>query len=146
MDVDIDIYKRITDKIKNDVYQAKFPFWRFFLLQRNLTYDYVINQYKGHNNHLSCRSGRLRIVITPEGDLYPCEILMQRDKDRFKLGNLRDINYKLKNIYASKQFKETNKYIKDSHCSCHHECDLATNIFFSLPVLLKSLIKSLYWR
>lgn len=144
MNIDINIYKKLVEKIKKDSYKGKFPFWKVFAWQRNIVYNYVAETYEKNRYLLPCYSGRIRIILTPEGDVYPCEILMLKDRDRFKFGNLRDFDYKIKKIYASDRYREINKFIKDSRCFCRHECDLTTNFFFNPRLLLKFAYTLLY--
>ena len=137
MNIDIGIYKKMVERIKKDSFQGRFAFWKVFAWQRNVVYNYVAETHEKNRYLLPCYSGRIRIVITPEGDVYPCEILMLKDRDRFKLGNLRDFDYKIREIFNSDRYHEINKFIEESKCFCRHECDLTTNFFFNPHLLLK---------
>jgi radical SAM protein with 4Fe4S-binding SPASM domain len=143
MNIDINIFKKMVEKIKKDNFQGRFPFWKIFAWQRNVVYHYVAEAYEKNKYLLPCYSGRIRIILTPEGDVYPCEILMLKDRDRFKLGNLRDCDYKIRKIYNSDRYREINNFIKDSRCFCRHECDLTTNFFFNPHLLLKQYLHQL---
>lgn len=135
--VDISIYKLLADKIIGDGLRGRFPFWRIFLSRRNLVYDYVARLYEGEKHILTCYSGKLRLVISPEGDVYPCETLMLRGEgERFKLGNLRLHGCDIAKICNSEKGKEVCKYIEERRCSCRHECDLFTNIAFNPRFLI----------
>lgn len=73
-----------------------------------------------------CLAGERLLVITPEGTVYPCELL-----DR-PLGNLRDFNYQIKDILATPQALETLTFIQGRNCSCTFECAIHASILYSL--------------
>jgi radical SAM protein with 4Fe4S-binding SPASM domain len=140
--VDITLYKFLAHKISSDQFRGRFPFWRIFLSRRNLVYDYVARSYEGKKCILPCYSGKLRLVISPEGEVYPCETLMLREGQRFKLGNIRTHDCDIKKVYNSEKGKEVRKYIEESNCFCRHECDLFTNIAFNPRFLIEHRRKS----
>lgn len=100
------------------------------IIQRRLIYE-VLNQRKPL---IPCYAGRLNLVITERGDVYPCENFT---KQMF-LGNLREEDFKLKKIMSSERAKRVLSNIKG--CFCTHECYMMTNIFFN-PSLYPSLLK-----
>ena len=84
----------------------------------------------------NCYAGSLFGVITPNGDVFPCEILDE------KYGNLRDYNYDLKIIWKTKNKKNFCKKIKDEKCFCTYECAWTFNILGNKkyhPGLVKSI-------
>ena len=143
--IDINIYEKTCEKIKRDSYdiygKRLFPFWRFFVEQKNLVNNYVMEIYKKNKFFFPCYSGRIRIVITPDGEVYPCEILMLKDRKKFKMGDLRNSNYSIKEIYRSEKYYSIIQYIKKNKCFCRHECDLTTTIFFNPKLFLTLLLK-----
>jgi radical SAM protein with 4Fe4S-binding SPASM domain len=93
-----------------------------------------------------CRAGTLRIVIAPNGDVYPCErqgFPNGPDKDNWKLGSLREQNYDLKAILATPQAKAVRERVAEHPCHCNHEIDVALSLLsrtgFRLRVLRDAL-------
>jgi radical SAM protein with 4Fe4S-binding SPASM domain len=74
---------------------------------------------------IPCTAGRLAGVIYPEGDLYPCELLPE------KIGNLREENYNVSELWKSKRAEEIRNKISDTRCTCYHQCFLSPSIFFN---------------
>ncbi|MBU1912648.1 MAG: glycosyltransferase [Candidatus Omnitrophica bacterium] len=134
--IDIEIYKRLVGKTKKEESRLRFPFWRLFVRRRGQVYDYVIKSYTEQRYLLPCYAGKIRVVITPEGDVFPCETFMLTGREDYRLGNLRDCNYDIKQIFRNKKRNEVCTYIKESKCHCRHECDLIANISFNPRFLM----------
>ena len=73
-------------------------------------------------------------MLTENGDVYPCEILM----DSF--GNVRDCGYDMGRVMSSEKAKTVNHSIRNNGCFCTHECYFMTNILFN-PGLYPALAK-----
>jgi radical SAM protein with 4Fe4S-binding SPASM domain len=82
-----------------------------------------------------CYAGKINVVIYPNGDVSPCELLND------KMGNLRESNYDFKKIWFSKRSAEIRKKIKKSKCYCTHGCNLLPNIMFN-PSFSAKIIKN----
>jgi radical SAM protein with 4Fe4S-binding SPASM domain len=101
------------------------------ILQRNMIHQTLVGQKK----HIPCYAGKLNLVLTESGDVYPCEILPQ------SFGNVRDYDYDLMQVTRSEQAREIINSISGSnpHCqTCTHECNYITNILFN-PAMYPSL-------
>lgn len=72
-----------------------------------------------------CYAGRLNLVLTETGEVYPCEILPER------LGNVREHDYDVMKILRSERAGEVTDAIRRRRCHCTHECYLITNILFN---------------
>ena len=86
-----------------------------------------------------CVAARLFGVIMANGDVLPCEILLQDS-----IGNLRDHGYDLKRLWCSEQNRQLRRRIVQQKCSCPFECAWTANILFSprfLPELLYRTIR-----
>lgn len=83
---------------------------------------------------IPCYAGRLNIVLTENGEVYPCEILT----DGF--GNVRDYAYDMKRVLQSEQAGRILASIKNGQCYCTHECYFMTNILFN-PKLYPALAR-----
>jgi MoaA/NifB/PqqE/SkfB family radical SAM enzyme len=85
---------------------------------------------------LPCHAGRLSVVLSETGELFPCEMTGQ------SFGNLRDYGYDLRQVLATERARDGLCRI-DAGCACTHECALMLNILFSpaaYPRLLRGLI------
>lgn len=103
------------------------------IVQRKLIYQTLI----GNREHIACFAGKLNLVLTESGEVYPCEILPQ------SFGNVRDYNYDIMQVLRSKTAKEVIDSISGSnpHCqTCTHECNYIINILFN-PAMYPSVLK-----
>jgi radical SAM protein with 4Fe4S-binding SPASM domain len=126
-------------------------------LSERLNEDYRANRLKGFNRHSvrgkilnrkneisrsvlteylhspryihPCRAGALFGIITATGDVYPCEVLSK------PLGNLREYNYDLKQLWKSKAAEDTREFISKTNCNCEYECAMSVNILSNLKYL-----------
>jgi len=104
------------------------------ILQRRLIYQTA----RQDRRLIPCYAGRLNLVVTENGDVYPCEILSER------LGNLREHGYSIQRILESERAKRVVGDIAAGKCHCTHECYFVTNILFNLrmyPKLLWEYVK-----
>ncbi len=100
------------------------------ILQRRLIYKTA----KDNKYQMPCYAGKLNLVLTETGDLYPCESF------KMKLGNVREEGYDVMNIVKNGKAAEIIKSVKKTRCYCTHECYVMTNILFNpaqYPALLK---------
>ena len=84
-----------------------------------------------------CYAGRLTVVVTESGEVYPCEAFTD------KLGNVRESDYDLRKILSSRQSAHALTAIKRKKCYCSHECYMMMNILFNprtYPALFKEYI------
>ena len=94
------------------------------ILQRRLIYQTMIEQKR----LIPCYAGRLNLVLTENGDVYPCEILTEA------FGNVRNFGYDMRKITQSEKAKKIIKAISNYNCYCTHECYSMTNILFNPQV------------
>jgi len=100
------------------------------VLQRNLIHRTLLEKKRLN----PCYAGRLNLVLTESGDVYPCEILTER------LGNLKDYEYDIREILCTEKARKVLTTIQDKKCFCTHECYFMTNILFN-PKLYPALAK-----
>jgi radical SAM protein with 4Fe4S-binding SPASM domain len=103
------------------------------IIQRKLIHETATN----NSRQIECLAGRLNLVITETGELYPCESFL----DEHKLGNLRESDFDIKGMLQN----EGTRHLIDRigrHCFCTHECYMMTNILFN-PRLFPALIKEI---
>jgi radical SAM protein with 4Fe4S-binding SPASM domain len=104
------------------------------ILQRRLIYETLAQE----KQVTPCYAGRLNLVLTETGDVFPCESFSM------KMGNVRDSGYDMKFILKTEKAKGILHSIRRKKCFCTHECYCMTNILFNpfkYPALLKEYVK-----
>ena len=87
---------------------------------------------------IPCYAGRLNLVLSETGDVYPCEILTE------SFGNVRDYHYDIRKVSQSDSAKRIIDSIRNKKCYCTHECYFMTNILFNprlYPALAREYIQ-----
>lgn len=141
--VDMRLYQEVVEQKMRDVKSGRLPYYGFGLMGKvaaardGVMHKKIVDYKQGRDKYLACLAGRLAVVMSEEGVVYPCELL---DK---QLGNIRDYDYDFKKLWEDKRAREVREWIWKTKCSCTHECFLTTNILFSpkmYPKLLGGLI------
>lgn len=129
-DIDPQKYAAVIDKLEKNLRTGRATTYRFWgarikaaqdILQRRFIYRTLQEKKR----LIPCYAGRLNIVLTENGEVYPCELLTN------SFGNVRDYAYDIKKVIQSEQAIETLASIKNGHCFCTHECYFMTNILFN---------------
>jgi radical SAM protein with 4Fe4S-binding SPASM domain len=140
--VDLQKYQRAIVKLENNLKNKISSTYRFSggrlkaaqdILQRRLIHKTTVEQ----RPLLPCYAGRLNLVLTETGDLYPCESFTM------KLGSVRQDGYDLQRILKTDHARRILETIKDN-CFCSHECYMMTNILFNprqYPALLREYLQ-----
>jgi len=142
-EIDIEKYHRTINGMTASLKNKESCIYRFKgaklkaaqdILQRRLIYETVVQK----KQMIPCYAGKLNIVLTESGDLYPCESFTM------KLGNVRDSGYDIEKILKSGKSQSIINSIRDNGCFCTHECYLMTNILFNprmYPKLLREYLR-----
>ncbi len=142
-DIDARKYHETIKKLESNLKNRKSSIYRFRgarlkaaqdILQRRLIYETMIQK----RQLIPCYAGRLNLVLTESGDVYPCESFTM------KIGNVRDNRYNLSRLLKTEQAKKVVHSIQNNGCYCTHECYFMTNILFNpplYPTLLKEYLK-----
>lgn len=143
-DVDIDKYLGAIKKLEQNLKEGIASVYRFRgsrikaaqdVLQRSL----IHKTFKEKRQFLPCYAGTLNLVITEDGDVYPCENF----KNNFKIGNIKSFNYDINRLIHSDESRKVVSFIKNG-CFCTHECYMMTNILFNprmYPALLSETLQ-----
>lgn len=91
------------------------------ILQRTL----ICRTLEEGSMQIPCFAGRLNLVLTEDGRVFPCEILKR------ELGNVRDYGYDLRRVLSAPEAQRVIRHIRDRRCVCTHECYYMTNILFN---------------
>jgi radical SAM protein with 4Fe4S-binding SPASM domain len=140
---DPDKYHAAIRKLESNLKNKKTGIYRFRgarlkaaqdILQRRLIYR-TINQKK---QFIPCYAGRLNLVLSETGDVFPCESF---DK---KMGNVRDEGYDMVKLLKTEHAQRVVYSIKNNNCFCTHECYFMTNILFNphmYPAVLREYLQ-----
>ncbi len=137
--VDSGKYLRAIERLERNMKEKKAGMYRFRgarikaaqdILQRRL----IHRTSEERKRLIPCYAGRLNLVLTETGSVYPCEILTR------SLGNVRDFGCDIRKVLKSAEAEETIGFIKDGGCYCTHECYFMTNILFN-PGLYPDLLR-----
>ena len=82
----------------------------------------------------ACYAGKTNLVLSEQGEVYPCEIL------EHSMGNVRSFDNNMSKLLAAQQAKSVVQKVAKGSCFCSHECHMMTNILAN-PRLYFSLAK-----
>ncbi len=95
----------------------------------------LIHQTRMENKWLiPCYAGRLNLVLTENGDVFPCEILTK------SFGNVRDYGLDMARVARTDKALKIINDIRSNKCFCTHECNFMINILFN-PMMYPALLK-----
>ena len=138
-DIDYRNYCHAIERLEKNLKANKSSIYRFKgakikaaqdILQRRLINRTMLDQKR----LVPCYAGRLNLVLTERGDVYPCEVLTDC------YGNVKDYDYSLKKVVQSDNAKKIIDSIMKKRCYCTHECYFMTNILFN-PALYPALAR-----
>jgi radical SAM protein with 4Fe4S-binding SPASM domain len=139
--VDLQKYKKVIEKLESNLKKKIASTYRFKgaklkaaqdILQRRLIYETAQSNIR----HTPCYAGRLNLVLTENGDLYPCEDF----SEKMRFANIRDFDYNALKILNTDRSKNILAMIENKGCCCTHECYFMTNILFN-PAMYPALLK-----
>jgi len=142
-DIDSEKYHKTISRLASNLKQKISGIYNFKgaklkaaqdILQRRMIY----NTLKQKKQMIPCYAGRLNLVLTETGEVYPCESFTMG------MGNVRDNNYDLAKILKNDKAQKYLRSIQDKDCYCTHECYFMTNILFNssmYPALLKEYLQ-----
>lgn len=128
--IDIEKYQQAIDLLASNLRTRTSAIYRFRgarlkaaqdIVQRQLIHETLIRK----KQLIPCHAGRLNLVLSETGDVYPCESF------DMPMGNIRDYGYNVTKVSASEQALKVIRSIEQNRCYCTHECYLMTNILFS---------------
>lgn len=141
--VDFGKYRAAVDRLEHNLKDKVASVYRFSgakikaaqdIIQRGLIHRTVQEKKR----LLDCYAGKLNVVLTETGELFPCEILYT------SFGNIREHDLDIGKALRTRRAIEIIRSIEKKQCYCTHECYFMTNILFNprlYPVLLRE-----YWE
>lgn len=100
------------------------------ILQRRL----ILQTLTEGRRVIPCYAGRLNLVLTESGEVYPCELRSG------SMGHVKDHDYDMGRLLRTPQARQVLRDIALEECHCTHECYFITNILFNprtYPALLR---------
>jgi radical SAM protein with 4Fe4S-binding SPASM domain len=143
--VDLELYRQVIAGMEKNLKACLASVHRFRggrprapqdILQRRL----ILRTARERKRLLPCYAGRLNLVLTENGDLYPCESFAES----MKLGNAREYDLDLGRMLQSQRAGTILNAIEAGACYCTHECFMITNILFNprqYPALFKTYLE-----
>ena len=131
--------KYLNTQNKNKENRFLYPIYRSV---RNIAFESISKIAFDDEFVVPCVAVKKLLVISEEGNVYPCETLT----NTHLLGNLRDYNYNLNNILDQKYTNDTKNWIKDTKCKCTFECAVSASIAWSpkkIPKILTGALKNI---
>jgi MoaA/NifB/PqqE/SkfB family radical SAM enzyme len=123
-------YERAVGRLAANLRQRKSPTYAFRgarlkaaqdILQRRLIHRTLLEQKR----LIPCYAGRLNLVLSETGEVYPCETRAE------SFGNVRAHGYDLDSVLHTAAAGATLGSIGRGECHCTHECYFITNILFN---------------
>ncbi len=132
-------YHDAVRRLEKNLKEGKSPVYRFGggrlkaaqdILQRRLIHHTMLARTRS----IPCYAGRLNLVLSESGEVFPCEMLAE------SFGNVRENGYDMMQACRSAAAQRVNASIRNNGCFCTHECYFMTNILFN-PRLYPALMK-----
>jgi MoaA/NifB/PqqE/SkfB family radical SAM enzyme len=129
--VDLGQYQRAARRLEEGPGPGRRPVHRFAggrlkavqdRLQRQLIHRTLVQRRRV----IPCQAGRLSLVLTESGELFPCEGRWDRS-----FGNVREAGGGVPALLGSERARRIRDEVEQGACWCSHECNLLTNILFN---------------
>jgi radical SAM protein with 4Fe4S-binding SPASM domain len=135
----VEFSKKLEQDLRNEVFygHSVYPLSDLITARDIIGRELTIKVVKEGRFQIPCYAGNLTGVIRSNGDLYACELLNDQ------IGNLRQHNYDVRELWESERAERIRKQIRETQCFCTHECFITNNILFNpkmLPRVLKEYV------
>lgn len=123
-------YERAVARLAANLRERRAPTYAFRgarlkaaqdIVQRQLIHRTLVEQAR----LIPCYAGRLNLVLSETGEVYPCETRLE------SFGNVRAAGYDLNRVLDTAAARATRDSIGRGECYCTHECYFVTNILFN---------------
>jgi radical SAM protein with 4Fe4S-binding SPASM domain len=119
--------------IAKQYYEERNKDGAFLSAYREVLREYMISYYQQPRMMTPCVSGKMRITMAPNGDVYPCETLgyPAKGRDAWLIGNIRDYGYDMRALMGSERALALHKQIVDTQCHCQDGCDMSVSLMMN---------------
>jgi radical SAM protein with 4Fe4S-binding SPASM domain len=97
--------------------------------------------YKKSNRFMvPCVSGKMRVVLSPDGDVYPCEALGYPcgfHAEQWCMGNIRSAGYNIPALLKTDLAGNIQNRIRTSSCHCDEACERSLSLLCSKKFQLR---------
>jgi radical SAM protein with 4Fe4S-binding SPASM domain len=100
----------------------------FIRAYREIIREKIAEYHRNPGYRVPCQSGKLRVVMSPEGDIFPCEHLGYPEgpeQEKWFMGNIRDYDYNIHALLQSPVALQVRRKIVLSKCHCCHGVDMS---------------------
>ena len=125
--LDIDGFRKATEYYFSRYNRQNRLLAAFRQETRNRSADYFQEPHFEHR----CTSGKTRVVMSPTGDIYPCEKLGYPNLARMAdvhMGNVREFDYNIVALLASDRAKQVYEHLCANNCHCDHNIDQSLSL------------------
>jgi radical SAM protein with 4Fe4S-binding SPASM domain len=146
--LDLETFKAIAKKY----YEEKNKDGAFLSAYREVLREYMISYYEQPRMMTPCVSGKMRITMAPNGDVYPCETLgyPAKSRDAWLVGNIRDYDYDMAALMGSERARSLHARIVETRCHCQDGCDMSVSLMmnnkFRAQVAMRTAKKMIFDR
>ncbi|MDP1727420.1 MAG: radical SAM protein [Bacteroidota bacterium] len=123
-ELDIEKFEKENHKVHYNS-RKQGPFIRAY---REIIRKKIARYYLNPKYYVPCQSGKLRVVMSPEGDIFPCENLGYPEGNKqndWYMGNIRHFNHNIHRLLKSSPAKRIRNKIVETKCHCHHGVDMS---------------------
>lgn len=83
-----------------------------------------------------CKSGKIRVVMSPAGDIYPCEKLGYPNLEKMAsvhMGNVRDFDFNVGALLQTEKARGIYEALCARSCHCDHNIDQSLSLLSTAP-------------
>lgn len=143
-DLEIGRFKEFNHKVHSES-KSHNPIIRAY---RQVIREMISNYYMNPAYKVPCQSGKMRIVVSPNGNVYPCETLGYpegEDYSEWCMGNVREYDYSIKKLLKNKAARKVRSRIRKNRCHCHHGVDMSVSFQCSWRFRFRVLLRSIQY-
>ncbi len=120
--LDLVNYRKVLDEYFRSGYQGS-PMMRAY---RQMLREEHLKILAKEDEAVACNAGVLRVVVDPNGNVYPCEMRgfpNGDDRESWHMGNIRDADFDMPALLKSERARAVVDRVADEGCLCRHELD-----------------------
>jgi len=106
---------------------------------RSLIREETLEYYKNPKYTTPCMASTTRVVMSPSGEIYPCEKLgyPNLDREKYLMGSIRDFDYDITKLLKNRESNKIRDNILLNECHCDHGIDASLSHLSNMKFKLK---------